>query len=903
VKLLIFIILVFACLKSVAYAYEGQRSNSILLNGVWEFALGDGNEGAELPKEQTRLEWQKANLPGPFMKWNQDAVNNIKLVWVKRQFQVSDDQAQSMAVLRWNHIAFGAIAFINGQKVGQNEPMGPYQVIIPEGVLKPGKNEIVLKVAGSQGVRRAKSGYFLIPAGFSSSGGMPEIADDIWIDFADKVYMKWVLAIPDLENSKVSIRVTLTGIESVSDLQILAEVRPYPDGEIIGKGEADVEFIPDPDTLGDKHFFVDVPMPDFKPWTYEECNLYNADVKITKDGEILDTLRFRFGMREIKAILVPPSNGRTDNGKYKLNGKNLWLRGSNLVFEWNWGNIITGKEKDYLVTEAREMSMNSFRTHTQPPPALWANICDEYGTMILAEFPVLYNYADYKFTPEEYKIWHKNVLLDATGWMARLWNHPAVIMWVLSNESNLDNKWEEGTYQDFVNSLDPTRPTMRTGTTGTKENYDIHACGNITETAEGSLMTYIQGWFNEAKGKVLTNSEYMNTFGPMSEQWTGKNDEKSLAYALAYAQLGMEHTEAMRRARISGLLPYMYAGWTKTRTGQEWKAGFAKPVSACWHSSLSPVLASLDLFDPNYLTSQEVTTDLYLINDSWHDASIHVDLLLTKDCPEFIPEAECFNDPIAKWSYDFQIKADSITNTPITWKLPDKEGNYWLTARTTGIEGRPVLSQRFVRAIQPPTIPDLAKKRNFVILGGDSNALDYFRSKGLRTSNSLDDLKPDKDIVIIWNTEKLNETERQKAQALCDFANAGGRVIVLSTYSWDWRELCDVSIEKSGPFSRVFAYEGITHPILTGIDPEWLIRWNGLPGTVAVAEIKGTAMKNAKAVLWGSKPASIVLAEIPVTYGKGKILFSQLNIQKHIDDSKPDYDPIAERILLNLIGH
>ena len=168
---------------------------------------------------------------------------------------------------------------------------------------------------------------------------------------------------------------------------------------------------------------------------------------------------------------------------------------------------------------------------------------------------------------------------------------------------------------EFLNKL------MRTGTTGTKENYDIHACGNITDPAEGRLMTHIQGWFNQAKGKVLTNSEYMNTFGPMSEQWTGKNDEKSLAYALVYAQLGMEHTEAMRRARISAILPYMYAGWTKTRTGQEWKAGFAKPVSACWHSSLSSVLASLDLFNANYLVSQEVTTALYLINDSWHDAN------------------------------------------------------------------------------------------------------------------------------------------------------------------------------------------------------------------------------------------------------------------------------------------
>ena len=73
-------------------------------------------------------------------------------------------------------------------------------------------------------------------------------------------------------------------------------------------------------------------------------------------------------------------------------------------------------------------------------------------------------------------------MLDAAGWMARLWNHPSVIMWVLSNESRGDNAWEEGPFQDFVNALDPTRPTMRTGTTGTKENYDVHTCGNVTET-------------------------------------------------------------------------------------------------------------------------------------------------------------------------------------------------------------------------------------------------------------------------------------------------------------------------------------------------------------------------------------------------------------------------------------
>ena len=76
----------------------------------------------------------------------------------------------------------------------------------------------------------------------------------------------------------------------------------------------------------------------------------------------------------------------------------------------------------------------------------------------------------FQFTPEEYEIWHQNVLIDAAGWMSRLWNHPSVIMWVLSNESRRDNEWEEGPYQDFVNQLDPTRSTLRTGTTGTRDS-------------------------------------------------------------------------------------------------------------------------------------------------------------------------------------------------------------------------------------------------------------------------------------------------------------------------------------------------------------------------------------------------------------------------------------------------
>ena len=464
-----------------------------------------------------------------------------------------------------------------------------------------------------------------------------------------------------------------------------------------------------------------------------------------------------------------------------------------------------------------------------------------------------------------------------------------------------------GPYRDFVMGLDPTRPTMRTGDTGTAENLDLHTCRNTIWTDEGDLPTRIDGWVRQARGRTLTNTEYMNIFERPICQWTGVDDPD--ADRLVYAQLGMEHTEAMRRARLDGIWPYMYAGWTRTRRAAGdhgggkavWKAGFAQPVSAAWHSALSPVLASLDLFDPNYLTGQEMATDLYLINDSWHDAEIHVDLLLTAECPEFIPEADCFDRPLAGWSFDFELKADTLAKTPVGWRLPEEAGNYWLTARTTGISGRPVLSQRFVRAVEPPEASGSAKERILVLLGGDSDTKAYFESKGLRVSGRLDALRPGEHTAIVWDAARLTDAEKQSARSLCEFAAGGGRVAVLGAKRWNWHALCDIAIEESRPFSRVFAYEGATHAMLSGIDPAWLMRWNGLPGTVATAALQGPAMEGAEKILWASDTTSTVVAEIPAATGGGSILFSQLDIRRHLDRTKPGYDPVAERIMLNLL--
>jgi hypothetical protein len=180
-----------SCLTSFAREYEGSRTDSILLNGSWEFVRGEGDEHAETARGGEKLRWQQVTLPGTFMTykvWEQEA-SDTKFVWARRSFEITPDQAKGLAVLRWNRVACGAAAYINGQMVGENEPTGPFQVIVPAGVLTPGDNQIVLKIRGAAGVRRSKSGSALIPAGFGV--GMPG-TDTCGLTCRHR-YMKWVL--------------------------------------------------------------------------------------------------------------------------------------------------------------------------------------------------------------------------------------------------------------------------------------------------------------------------------------------------------------------------------------------------------------------------------------------------------------------------------------------------------------------------------------------------------------------------------------------------------------------------------------------------------------------------------------------------------------------------------------
>ena len=125
---------------------------------------------------------------------------------------------------------------------------------------------------------------------------------------------------------------------------------------------------------------------------------------------------------------------------------------------------------------------------------------------------------------------------------------------------------------------------------------------------------------------------------------------------------------------------------------------------------------------------------------------------------------------------------------------------------------------------------------------------------------------------------------------------------MLGARQWDWKSLGDVSVPESGPFSRVFPHVDASDGLLAGIAPEWLKRWNGIPGTVAVARIEGPSVEAGRPLAWAVEPTTTVVAEVRAATGGGSVLFCQLDLQSHALRDSPAYDPVAERILLNLLA-
>ena len=99
----------------------------------------------------------RITIPGSLVPdLDRTARHAVNTVWARKTFTLSKDQAGRDAVLKWNSVRYGAIAWLNGREITQYAPMGPHTVLLPKDLLVEGSNQLLLKVPGWAGLPRVQ---------------------------------------------------------------------------------------------------------------------------------------------------------------------------------------------------------------------------------------------------------------------------------------------------------------------------------------------------------------------------------------------------------------------------------------------------------------------------------------------------------------------------------------------------------------------------------------------------------------------------------------------------------------------------------------------------------------------------------------------------------------------------
>ena len=303
--------------------------------------------------------------------------------------------------------------------------------------------------------------------------------------------------------------------------------------EISDSGEANLSF-----TIQEPH-----------PWSPETPYLYTAHIKYMQNGQLLDEVKQKFGIRTVKV---------SKEGGFQLNGVTRKIKG--VCLHHDLGSLGAAVNKAALIRQIKtmkDMGCDAIRTSHNMPSQMQMDICDSLGMMVMAESFDMWLYPKCKngyarFFEDWWKKDIENLILANR-------NHPSIIMWSIGNEipeqGSAQGKEISENLQNACHSLDPTRPvtqgldhaeaSIKSGVATTMDvpgfNYRVHKYQNsIGQLPQGFLLGSETASTVSSRGvykfpvEVTDNSQYASWAPSYDPQAILKADGQCSSYDLEY---------------------------------------------------------------------------------------------------------------------------------------------------------------------------------------------------------------------------------------------------------------------------------------------------------------------------------------------------------------------------------
>ncbi len=164
------------------------------------------------------------------------------------------------------------------------------------------------------------------------------------------------------------------------------------------------------------------------PNGYGDQPLYKVEAVLTSDGDDLDCLARRIGLRTISLSQRKDRHGRAFT--FVVNGVAIFAKGANWVPADQFPSRISGEHYRHLISSAAKANMNMLRVWGGGiyEDDLFYDLCDEHGILVWQDF--MFSCAQY---PAD-KAYLENCRKDAEYNIIRLRNHPCLALWCGNNE-------------------------------------------------------------------------------------------------------------------------------------------------------------------------------------------------------------------------------------------------------------------------------------------------------------------------------------------------------------------------------------------------------------------------------------------------------------------------------------
>ena len=408
-----------------------QQTDNVFLSGKdfehpvqWDFYCTDGNNSKTWSKINVPSQWELEGFGeytyGRWYKELNQKDPSKEEGFYKYEFEVPADYKNKNVLIAFGGAMTDTEVKINGKLAGPIHQGGFYEFKYDiSSLLKFGAKNIlevhVWKHSANKSVNAAerRADWWLF-------GG---IYRPVWLEVSPKTHIQNIAVNPKM-NGSVTIDLNLKNIPKNTFLEATLK-------SINGENFETFTF---PIKSKSTKESIAAEWKNVKPWNPESPNLYELELTLKQNGNILHQYHKKIGFRTLEF--------KKKDGIY-VNGTKIIMKGINRHSFWPEGGRSTSKRISELdVKLIKDMNMNAVRGH-YPPDEHFLEVCDSLGLFVLNELAGWQNSYD---TETGAKLVTEMITRDV--------NHPSIIIWDNGNEGgwnyNVDKVFDENDPQKRI---------------------------------------------------------------------------------------------------------------------------------------------------------------------------------------------------------------------------------------------------------------------------------------------------------------------------------------------------------------------------------------------------------------------------------------------------------------------